>query len=136
MFLAELKAEQRELFLDIGIALSMSDGDFSASEKKMILEMCREMGIAERLEPKSDIKSALKALKGGISAREKRIVLLEAAGIVLTDGEYSSDEVVAMKNIASELEIAYSEVEEVVGILGELLGVYTKIGQFLSKREK
>lgn len=134
MFLSELKLEQKELFLDLGIHLSMSDGDFSASEKKMILEMCKEMGISERLDAKLELKDAIDKIKEGITAREKRIILLETAGIVLVDGEYSDDEMSVMKEIAAILEIDYSQVEEVVAIVNNLLDVYSKIGEFLTKK--
>lgn len=134
MFLSELKLEQKELFLDLGIHMSMSDGDFSASEKKMILEMCKEMGISERLDAKLELKDAIDKIKEGITAREKRIILLETAGIVLVDGEYSDDEMSVMKEIAAILEIDYSQVEEVVAIVNNLLDVYSKIGEFLTKK--
>lgn len=134
MFLAELKPEQKELFLDLGICLSMSDGDFSAPEKKMILEMCKEMGIPERIEPKLEFKTALERIKEGISTREKRIVLLETAGIVMADGECSDDEVAVMKEIAVTLEIDYSQVEEVIDMVKNLFNIYAKIGDFLTKK--
>lgn len=134
MFLGELKSEQKELFLDLGICLSMSDGDFSALEKKMILEMCKEMGISERLDAKLDFKDAIEKIKEGITTREKRIILLETAGIVLADGEYSDDEMSVMKEIAATLEIDYSQVEEVVATVNNLLDVYSKIGEFLTKK--
>lgn len=134
MFLSELKPEQKELFLDLGICLSMSDGDFSEPEKKMILEMCKEMGVYERTDAKLKFEDALEKIKEGITEREKRIILLETAGIVLADGEYSDDEMLVMKKIATTLEIDYSHVEEVVETVNSLLDIYSKIGEFLTKK--
>jgi len=45
MFLSKLKSEEKEYFLDLGIHLASSDGDFSDVEKENIKQMCQEMAI-------------------------------------------------------------------------------------------
>lgn len=132
MFLAELKPEQKELFLDLGICLSKSDGRFDESEQKVIIEMCREMGIKKRVDNRFEFKDALTQIKENITEREKRIILLETAGIVLADGNFSEEEAILIKNISEELQIEYDCYSDIIEMVKELYNVYSKIGKFLS----
>lgn len=132
MFLAELKPEQKELFLDLVICLSKSDGCFDESEQKVIIEMCREMGIKKRIDNRFEFKDALIKIKENITEREKRIILLETAGIVLADGNFSEDEAILIKNISDELQIEYDCYGDIIEMIKELYNVYSKIGTFLS----
>lgn len=132
MFLAELKPEQKELFLDLVICLSKSDGCFDESEQKVIIEMCREMGIKKRIDNRFEFKDALIKIKENITEREKRIILLETAGIVLADGNFSEDEAILIKNISEELQIEYDCYSDIIEMVKELYNVYSKIGTFLS----
>lgn len=134
MFLSELKDEQKELFLDLGIHLSMSDGEFSNSEKNTIHQMCKEMGIDERLEENVEFNVALSRLYKNATVREKRIVLLEIAGIVMADSVYSPEEKAVVEKISSALGVDYSHCEEVISLIKDLYAVYSKIGDFLSSK--
>lgn len=132
MFLVELRPEQKELFLDLGILLSKSDGAFNKAEKKVISEMCKEMGITERTENQLDLNEVLRRIRDTAYTREKRIILLETAGIVLADGTYSEEEKGVIKNISDSLKIEYSQYQEVLKTIQELYSVYKKVGDFLS----
>lgn len=132
MFLAELRPEQKELFLDLVILLSKSDCVFDESEQKAISEMCREMEINERTENQLELNEVLKKIGETAYTREKRIILLETAGIVLADGVYSEEEESMIKDISDSLKIEYEQYQEVLKTIQELYGVYKKIGDFLS----
>ena len=132
MFLAELRPEQKELFLDLVILLSKSDCVFDESEQKAIFEMCREMEINERTENQLELNEVLKKIGETAYTREKRIILLETAGIVLADGVYSEEEESMIKDISDSLKIEYEQYQEVLKTIQELYGVYKKIGDFLS----
>lgn len=134
MYLSELRGTQKELFLDLCIHLSMSDGDFVDIEKNTILQMCKEMEINERLTPVANFDDALKQLAEDTTIREKRIILLEIGGIILADGIFSSEEENAMKKIADSLEIDYFQCEKVISMVRDLYEVYLKIGSFLSSK--
>lgn len=134
MYLSELRGEQKELFIDLGIHLSMSDGDFSSVEKNMIRQMCKEMEVSERLEKKVEFEVALNRIGENATVREKRIVLLELAGIVMADGVYSPEEQKAVEQIASALEIDYSHCENAILLIKDLFVVYSKMGNFLSSK--
>lgn len=132
MFLSELKDEQKDLFLDLGIHLSMSDGEFSETEKNTICQMCKEMGIDERLEQNVDFDIALSRLGKNATVREKRIVLLEIAGVVMADGVYSPEEKAEVEKISDALGVDYFHCENAISLVKDLFVVYSKIGNFLS----
>ncbi len=134
MFLSELKDEQKDLFLDLGIHLSMSDGRFSDIEKNTIRQMCKEMEIGERLEANIEFDAALNRLSENATVREKRIVLLEMAGIVMADGVYSPEEKTTVENISNTLGVDYPRCENAISLIKELFAVYSKIGDFLSSK--
>ena len=134
MFLAELNDTKKELFLDLSLHLSMCDGEFVDAEKSAILQMCREMEVAERFAPDNDFDDALNQIAEGATIREKRIILLEIGGVILADGAFSAEEEGAMKRIADFLEVDYSHCEKVILIIQDLYKVYSQIGSFLSGR--
>lgn len=134
MFLSELKPEQKELFLDLGIYLSLSDGNFVDSEKNMICQMCKEMEIGKRMVANLSFEEALDKIKNGATIRERRIILLETAGIVLADGVYTAEEERVTKKISDSLGIDFSQYKEAVETIKELKNVYSKIGTFLTNK--
>ena len=134
MFLTELKNTQKELFLDLCIHLSMSDGSFVEVEKNTILQMCKEMEIHERFTPIKNFDDALVQLSEDATIREKRIILLAVGGVDLADGVFSPEEENAMKKIADSLKIDYLQCEKVISMVRDLYEVYSKIGLFLSSK--
>lgn len=134
MFLHELKNTQKELFLDLSIYLSMSDGEFADSEKNTIVQMCREMEIEKRLTPNVNFDDALSQLAENTTIREKRIILIEIAGIIFADGIFASGEESLMKKISDSLKVDYSQCEKAIMLVRDLYEVYSKIGPFLSSK--
>ena len=134
MFLSELKDDQKDLFLDLCILLSKSDGDFADSEKNTIRQMCKEMGIDERLNENIEFGKALSRLNENATVREKRIILLEIAGIVMADGVYAPEEKAAVESISNVFGIDYSYSEKAISLITDLFAVYSKIGEFLSSK--
>ncbi|MCM1251669.1 MAG: TerB family tellurite resistance protein [Clostridium sp.] len=134
MFLFELKNTQKELFLDLSIYLSMSDGEFADSEKNIILQMCKEMGIKERFTPVVNFDDALNQLAENATIREKRIILLEIVGVILVDGVFAPEEESIMRKISNSLAIDYSQCEKAISIVQDLYKVYSKVGSFLTSK--
>ncbi len=132
MYLSELRPEQKELFLDLGICISKGDGSFDDSERIVLSEMCREMGIPQRIENRLGFDEALVRIKETASTREKRVILIEAAGIILADGVYSEEEKGLVKRISEVLEIEYKQCEYVLRTVRDLFEVYDRLAAFLA----
>lgn len=132
MYLQELKAEQKELFLDLSILLSSSDSNFSVEEKNLIKQICAEMQIEERYASTFEFKDVIDKLVDISTKKEKRIMLIELAGIIMVDGEYTDEENRFINDIAEKFSIPYDEVNKMILKVTELYGVYKKFSMFLN----
>ncbi|MBO4897676.1 MAG: hypothetical protein J5590_05205 [Clostridia bacterium] len=132
MFLQELKMEQRDLFLDLCIAVSSSDNEFSNSEKGLIKQLCAEMMIKERYQIISEIDKTIDKLAEMSTQKEKRIMLIELAGIILVDGKYVEEEKEFIDKIGEKFSVPSDDIEKMMKIVLELYGVYGKIGAYLN----
>ena len=74
MYLQELKAEQKELFLDLSILLSSSDNNFSIEEKSLIKQICAEMQIEERYTSTAKFDDIVNKLVDISTKKHKRIM--------------------------------------------------------------
>ena len=134
MYLNELKTEQKELFLDLSVNLAMSDNNFSYVEKNLIKQLCREMNINEKYNTDKSFDDIINNLSEICNEREKRIIIIELAGIVMIDNQYSEDEKKLIEDIVSTFDIDYKEFETLLKVINELYAVYKKMGDFLQKK--
>ncbi len=134
MFLSKLKSEEMELFLDLGIHLASCDGDFALVEKENIIQMCQEMGIEKRLDAKLSFNEALEQLSKLSNNYEKKIILLELAGIVMADGVCSPEEKELLMNIITTLNMKDSDCDAVIKLVSSLYSVYSEIGNYLASK--
>ena len=134
MFLSKLKSEEKELFLDLGIHLASSDGDFSEVEKNNIKQMCQEMGVRERFETKLDLNEALNQFSEIADIYEKKITMIELAGIVMADGIYTLEEKAFLHKITEVFNIDKNDCDTVIELVGKLHNLYTEIGTYLASK--
>lgn len=132
MFLNVLNDEKKELFLDLCISLSESDGDFSQEEKVIINKFCAEMNTAVRYEANYDVESTLIRLNDICSDVEKRSIVLEVLGIILADDKYVEDEKVILENLSEKFSIDYNEIEKMIQVVADLYKIYGKFNLFLN----
>lgn len=131
MFLNRLSAEQKELFLDLCIHASKSNNNFSVEEKQTIAQYCEEMHIEIRYDEENDLPAIAGRLAEISSEEEMRMILLETAGLLLSDNTYDEDEQKFFTALADKLGLEKSQTDEVVGMLGELSEIYKRINGFV-----
>ena len=132
MYLQELKAEQKELFLDLSILLSSSDNNFSIEEKSLIKQICAEMQIEERYTSTAKFDDIVNKLVDISTKKHKRIMLIELAGIILVDGEYSDEEKQFLDDVGKKFSIPKVEIEKMILRVSELHDVYKKFSMFIN----
>lgn len=132
MYLQELKAEQKELFLDLSILLSSSDNNFSIEEKSLIKQICAEMQIEERYTSTAKFDDIVNKLVDISTKKHKRIMLIELAGIILVDGEYSDEEKQFLDDVGKKFSIPKVEIEKMILRVSELYDVYKKFSMFIN----
>ena len=59
-------------------------------------------------------------------------MLIELAGIIMVDGEYTDEENRFINDIAEKFSIPYDEVNKMILNVTELYGVYKKFSMFLN----
>ena len=132
MYLQELKAEQKELFLDLSILLSSSDNNFSIEEKNLIKQICAEMQIEERYTTAAEFDDIVDKLVDISTRKHKRIMLIELAGIILVDGEYSDEEKQFINAIGEKFSIPSVEIDKMILSVSKLYDVYEKFSMFIN----
>ena len=131
MFLNRLSIEQKELFLDLCIHASKSNNDFSAEEKETINQYCEEMHINIRYDEENDLNEIADKLAEISSEQDLRMILLETAGLLLSDNKYDDEEKKFFDTLAEKLGLDKAQTDDVIGMLRELTDVYTRINGFV-----
>ena len=133
MFVGQLSGAQKELILDAAIHLSSADDDFSNYEKATIDQMCLEMQVPVRYQAKLDLDAVLEEFKRIESVREKRIILIELAGIVLADRIYDTREKDVLLRITTSLGFQSEKANEAIDLVKEYFGIFDKISKYLQE---
>ncbi len=131
MFLNRLSIEQKELFLDLCIHASKSNNDFSAEEKETINQYCEEMHINIRYDEEHELNEIADKLAEISSEQDLRMILLETAGLLLSDNKYDDEEKKFFDTLAEKLGLDKAQTDDVIGMLRELTDVYTRINGFV-----
>lgn len=132
MFLQELRHEQKQLFLDLCIAVSSADGDFSTVERNLVKQLCAEMSIEEKYQLSANIDQTLDLLVATASKKEKRIMLIELAGIILADGVYAKEEEEFIAMLSEKFSVPKADTDAMIKVVLELYTIYGKFGSFLN----
>lgn len=127
MFLNQLSNEEKNAFISLSVKIAESNGSFDESEKEMIQEYCKEMGI-----PFFDAEKALNMEKITEVFKEstdhiKGIVILESLGMAYSDGRLDPEEEELMNSFASKIGIGESRYEEIVELLNKYLVVLAEL---------
>lgn len=93
MYLSLLNDNQKSLFLSIALYLAKVDNDYSEEERRIIQSYCVEMNITEEnFVHSNNIMEIISSIDECSDNRAKRIIVLEAVGLAIIDGDYSENE--------------------------------------------
>ena len=98
----------------------------------MIKQLCREMNISPRFTTEENADNVINRLTSMTTDREKRIIIIEAAGIIMADNDYSESEKEIITKISEAFGIENGEIEKIISTICDLYSIYTKFGNFLS----
>lgn len=132
MYLSQLNTDQKELFLSACIHLSSADGHFSADEKQLVTQLCQEMQIPVRMTAEKEFDETVTEFASISGNREKKIAMLELAGVVFADGVFDEAEKEFMIKVAEKFGYEKSVVDETVDIVGQLYHIYRLCAKFIS----
>lgn len=93
MYLAVLKDEEKELFLNMVYRIAVSDDDFSEGEQNMIAGYCQEMQTSfDAGCMTKSIEEIISQINQISNVQTKRIIVFEAVGLAMADGNYDDNE--------------------------------------------
>lgn len=103
MFLSELSADQKRVFIELGHKLALADEILSRREQALLAAMRGEMGL-DPLAPPQNIE--LKNLELTFDTRKARMVaIVELLQIAYVDGNFDEEERTFLKGLARSFEI-------------------------------
>ena len=105
MFLHRLSEPEKKSFLQLVHHIARSDGKFAKREQEVIDQFCAEMRIdnIDYKESDFDLQATLNQFK---SDEAKKIVLLEAMGLVYCDDVLATQEEAVLKKITKAYNIS------------------------------
>ena len=108
MFLKELNKEESLCFLNLVSIFAKVDNEFAKEEKFLLDEYKEELGILEKKIDVIEYDRIIEILRNS-SDKSKIIVYFELVGLALVDGNYESQEVDFLEQVANELKISRSK---------------------------
>ena len=103
MFLDRLNDKEKEMFLDLTVYTAQANGVIEDTEKNMILQYCKEMGVAFYDISKLHSLEEVIAVFSKSSKEKKRIVLLEILGLCYADGDFDTVEQAFAKKFSQDI---------------------------------
>lgn len=123
MFLDRLNDKEKEMFLDLTVYTSQANGVVEDTEKNMILQYCKEMGVAFYDISKLHSLDEIIAVFSKSSKEKKRIVVLEILGLCYADGDFDTVEQAFAKKFSQDIGLK----EDVFDILSRDIKEYSII---------
>ncbi len=103
MFLDRLNDKEKEMFLDLTVYTAQANGIIEDTEKNLILQYCKEMGVAFYDISKRHSLEEVVAVFSKSSKEKKRIVLLEILGLCYADGDFDTVEQAFAKKFSQDI---------------------------------
>ena len=129
MFLDKLNDKEKEMFLDLAVYAAQANGVVEETEKNMIMQYCKEMGVAFYDISKLHTLEEIIGVFTKSSKEKKKIVVLELLGLCYADNEFDDVEEAFIKKVSSDIgvkdniyDILKKDINEYSIILGILSG--------------
>ena len=129
MFLDRLNDKEKEMFLDLTVYTAQANGIIEDTEKNLILQYCKEMGVAFYDISKLHSLDEVVAVFSKSSKEKKRIVLLEILGLCYADGDFDTVEQAFAKKFSQDIglkddlfDTLSRDIKEYSIILGNITG--------------
>ena len=127
MFLNSLSKTHKKLFMELAIKAAEANGVVELAEKNMLKAFSIEMSIEPFYSTNSDIETILQKMEATATENEKRIVLFELMGILISDEEFDEEERRFLEKVRSVFEVSESKCDEMMKLLYEYSSLYKRI---------
>lgn len=128
MFLDKLNDKEKEMFLDLAVYAAQANGVVEETEKNMIMQYCKEMGVAFYDISKLHTLEEIIGVFTKSSKEKKKIVVLELLGLCYADNEFDDIEDAFVKKVSNDIGLK----DEIYDILKRDINEYSIILSILS----
>lgn len=136
MFLNLLSDEEKQIFLKLAVSVIQSDGKLEESEKSLVAEYSREMGIENyTLEENVDAIPLVEKIAKNSSNSVKRIFLLELLACANADGDFSKEEKSLIQSFVKVCSLSEASLQSSIDLLKEYKTISTKLMKFIKEEQ-
>ena len=135
MYLGLLNDKEKELFLGLAYHLAFADGDYSDAEKSTIAGYCQEMMLEFDKDTIDTIVKPVEHIIDEITKssnhKVKKIIIFEAIGLAMTDGDYSSSEKELIRKMGESLGVEKEYADNCKKALDEYISFQNKLNDLV-----
>ena len=122
MLLNKLQDENKELFLRLEMLLVNIDGKYCDSERRLVEQHCREMGIQPIEYDKTvTIEKIAETINREMSVEERKIILIELITVAIIDGVYDEREKEFVEYLRKMLHMPKEVGEQALALVQKLI---------------
>jgi len=139
MVLNLLNSREKELFLNLAVALIKSDGVIHEAEKLILQLYAKEMEISIScdLYEKQDfaVNEWITELSNSSDTKMKRAIFVELSALAFADGNYSIEEKEIIQLLAKSFNFNDDTIEYIIGLQDSYMISYYSLMNFIEKGE-
>ena len=133
MLLNKLQDENKELFLRLEMLLVNIDGKYCDSERRLVEQHCREMGIQPIEYDKTvTIEKIAETINREMSVEERKIILIELITVAIIDGDYDEREKEFVEYLRKMLHMPKEVGEQALALVQKLIDASVSIENFVA----
>lgn len=125
MFLSELKAEEKNIFLELIYKIANVDGVYDDKKIRLITKYKKELNV-NFIPAGHQLEELLDSFKDD-TMEKKKIILFEIYGVIVSDHVISPKEQDILDQIAAKFQISEADCKAIKGIAVELEECYAKV---------
>lgn len=133
MLLNKLQDENKELFLRLEMLLVNIYGKYCDSERRLVEQHCREMGIQPIEYDKTvTIEKIAETINREMSVEERKIILIELITVAIIDGVYDEREKEFVEYLRKMLHMPKEVGEQALALVQKLIDASVSIENFVA----
>lgn len=133
MLLNKLQDENKKLFLRLEMLLVNIDGKYCDSERRLVEQHCREMGIQPIEYDKTvTIEKIAETINREMSVEERKIILIELITVAIIDGVYDEREKEFVEYLRKMLHMSKEVGEQALALVQKLIDASVSIENFVA----
>lgn len=133
MLLNKLQDENKKLFLRLEMLLVNIDGKYCDSERRLVEQHCREMGIQPIEYDKTvTIEKIAETINREMSVEERKIILIELITVAIIDGVYDEREKEFVEYLRKMLHMPKEVGEQALALVQKLIDASVSIENFVA----